>query len=210
MGDDWRLRVDLHEGAQAERLTEVLRASEVERDLRGSLQHRVAVSRDGAEVFCYTGSRAQAEGVEQIVWRLAAEHGWRPQLELKYWHHASEQWEDPGTPEDPAAEHASLMEQEREEAGRRGYPEFEVRVDCGSRAQASQLAERLRDEGIDSVTRSQYLLIGAADEDEAHGLADRLNQELPSDTSTKVEGTLRAVTAEMPGNPFAIFGGLAG
>lgn len=210
MSDDWRLHVDLHEGDHADTLTEVLKASEVQRDLKSSLHDRVAVSRDGTEVFCYAGTQAQAEEVERLVRQLGSEHGWRLDVELKQWHPASERWEDPGVPVDPPAEHASLMREEREETQRRGYPEFEVRVDCGSRGAATQLAERLRTEEVDSVVRSQYVLIGAADEDEAHRLADRLNQELPGETSSTVEGTPRAIAAEMPGNPFAFFGGMAG
>ncbi len=210
MSDDWRLRVDLHEGDHAARLTDVLKASGLEQDLKHSLRDRVVVSRADAEVFCYAGTEAQAREVERLVRQLGGQHGWRIDTELKHWHHASEQWEDADAPEDVPAEHAALMREEREEAEQRGYPEFEVRVECGSRTEATQLAERLRSEAIESVTRSHYVLIGADDEDEAHRLADRLNQELPADASTTVEGTLRAVAAQTPGNPFAIFGGMAG
>ena len=61
MNDDWRLRIDLHENGLAHRLGELLGAEELEHDLERSFHDRVVVSVDGAEVFCYTGTRPQAE-----------------------------------------------------------------------------------------------------------------------------------------------------
>ena len=67
MNDDWRLRVDLHKDEFAELLTAHLEGSELEHDLETTFHDRVIVSADGPEVFCYTGSREQAERAEQVI-----------------------------------------------------------------------------------------------------------------------------------------------
>jgi hypothetical protein len=215
MGDDWRLQVGLHESGYAHKLIERLEASELEHDLETSFHDRVVVSRDGEAVFCYAGSRLQAEQAEKLIRSLAAEHDWHVDTELKRWHDSAEAWEDPDTPlpqsdDERSAEHAALMRAEREQTLAHGYPEFEVRVQCASHRDASQFFERLRQEGIPSVRRWRYLLVGAPDEDSANALADRLHGEAPAGSTVTVEGTLRAAYAERPANPFAVLGGLGG
>ena len=64
MNDDWRLQITLHEREDANTLADDLAASVLERELIESLHDRVIVSRDEAEVFCYTGTREQAEAAE--------------------------------------------------------------------------------------------------------------------------------------------------
>ena len=61
MNDDWRLHIDLHDHGFAHRLGETLQAEELEHDLERSFHDKVVVSVDGTDVFCYAGSRAQAE-----------------------------------------------------------------------------------------------------------------------------------------------------
>ncbi len=215
MNDDWRVRTDLHVEGVAHELLEHVEAIELQHDLSTSFDDRVVVSRDGAEVFCYAGTQEQAEGVERLIGSLAAEHGWQVESELRRWHPTAEDWEDPETPmpeseAERARERATLMQREREETERRGYPDFEVRVECASHHDAVELAERLHGEGVRTVRRSRYLLIGAADEDTANALAERLRGEVPDGNHISVEGTGRAAYESRPPNPFAIFGGLAG
>jgi hypothetical protein len=213
MSDDWRLRVDLHEHGRAHSLTERLEASEFEHDLEAEFHDRVAVSHDGAEVFCYTGTKAQAEAAERLIRSLAAEHGWHLDSELKRWHASAEEWEDPDEelPESDAqraAERAELIARERQEVKERGYPEFEVRVQCVSHHDAMLFVEELRGQGLPSVHRWKYVLVGADDEDSAAALAERLRDGAPPGSTVTVEGTSWAAYAERPPNPFAIFGGL--
>ena len=214
MNDDWRLRVDLHDESHAGRLAETLReAAELEHDLESAFHDHVIVSRDGPEVFCYAGTREQAEAAEKLIGSLATQHGWQLRSQLTHWHPSAEDWEDPDKPlpGDDAkrlAEHARLIEREREETARLGYAEWEVRVQCASHHDASQLSDQLRREGLPHVHRWRYLLVGATDEDNAGELAARIEREAPSGTSTSVEGTARAALAAQPRNPFAVFGGL--
>jgi hypothetical protein len=215
MSDDWRLRIDLHDKGHARELAERLQSPELEHDLDQAFHDRVAVSVDGPEVFLYAGSREQAERAESAVRRLASEHGWALESELKHWHPTAEEWEDPdkSLPDSDAAraaERRELMESEREESTAQGYPEFEVRVELQRHRDTMHLADQLREEGLPSVHRWKYLFIGALDEDTANALAERLRKEAPPDAAVTVEATSNVVVNERPSNPFAILGGLGG
>ena len=215
MNDDWSLRVHLHNPGQARALTEQLEKPELEHDLGRAYQDRVVVSVDGPVVFCYAASREQAERTERVIRRLAVDAGWELSTELRHWHPAAEEWEEPHKPlpqseAELAAERVALMERERAESLTHGYPDFEVRVHCQSHAETVGLAQRLRREGLESVARWRYLLIGALDEDSARALAERLSSEVPSGSTVAVEATGKLVLDEVGTSPFAVLGGLAG
>ena len=57
--------------------------------------------------------------------------------------------------------------------------------------------------------RWSVVLIGANDEDAAQAVADRIKREHPG-VPVAVELNGRGVWKDMPGNPFAVLGGLAG
>jgi hypothetical protein len=215
MNDDWRLRIDLHEHSFAHQLSEMLDAVEIEHQLERSFHDRVVVSVDDAEVFCYAGTRAQAEAAEQLIRQLIAQHGWQAELELTHWHPVAEQWEpaDDPLPEseaDAARERAERIAAERAESAQQGYPEFEVRIRCGSRAEAAELSDRLEHDGIPNVHRWSYVLVGATDEQSGQQLEQRLRAEVPPGVQITIELNRRAVWEDRPGNPFAVLGGLAG
>jgi hypothetical protein len=211
MSDDWRLRIDVHEPHRARRLLDRLDASELEHELESSFSDRVIVSRENSTLYCYAGAREQAERAEALARRLAAEHDWRVDIGLHRWHPTAERWEDPDVPlpasdAELQAEHAELIAAERAQPS----PEFEVRVECSTRRAARDLADQLRMEGFQNVQRARYVLIGAADEDSANALAERIRAEVPADATVTAEGTFNAVLAEVGPNPFAIFGGMGG
>jgi hypothetical protein len=215
MNDDWRLQIDLHEMSRARALTDRLDAHQLQHDLSEAFHDRVVVTQDGAQVFLYVGTRRQAEGARDAVESEARQHGWMVDIDLRRWHPIVEEWEDPdkALPAGDAARRAEreeLMAREREETAKRGYPEFEVRVDLPSRHDAVGLSEQLRKEGLPTVHRWKYLLVGAADEDSAEALAGRIRDKAPSGSRVKVEGTWAAVYAERSPNPFAVLGGLGG
>ncbi len=212
MSDDWRLRADLHEHGIAHRLSEMLQAEELEHDLERSFDQRVVVSVDGPELFCYTGTRDQAERARQVIRQLADQHGWTLGLELAHWHPTAEQWEDPDAPLPATAaqtgeEREERIEAEREESAEQGYPEYEVRVQCSGRREAAHLSSRLEAEGIPNVHRWSYVLIGAADEAAAAELARRLQDEVPADSQVIAERNQRAVYDSLPRSPFSVLGG---
>lgn len=215
MNDDWRLRIKVSSDDGPRGIRERLDAADLEHELESAFHDRVIVSEDGPEVFGYAGTREQAERVEELIRSLAAQRRWQVETELKHWHPEAEEWEDPDKPlpssgVEEAAEHESMIERERQESAAGGYPEFEVRVQCRSHRDAIELADKLQAEGLRCVRRWRYLLIGAADEDAANALADRIKREAPPGSIVSSEGSWRAVQAIRPGNPFAIFGGLGG
>lgn len=215
MNDDWRVQIDAPEEGQALLLIEGLEAGEDGHELGDAFHDRVIVSREGARLFLYGGSRQQVEAARDYVAKLAAKNGWDIDADLKHWHHEAEQWEDPDLPlpEGDAArlaEHEQLVAAERKAVEEGAPPQWEVRVDLPSHGDAARFEELLRAEGVPAVRRWKYLVVGAADEDTARQLATQLEGEAPQGSTVTVEGSAEAVYDERPPNPFAIFGGLGG
>jgi hypothetical protein len=216
MSDDWRLRVGLVDEGAARGLTERLDAERLSEDVTTAFGDQLIVSGDGADVLVYAGQRAQADVAADKIRTIAAEHGWRVELELKRWHPEAEEWEDadkplPATDAERAAEHAERVAREREESAERGYAEYEVKVHCSSHRDTVKLAQRLHDEGLPIVRRWKYLLVGASDEDAANALAERLRAEAPAGATVTAEVSQRAAWDDDPGRgSFAMFGGLGG
>lgn len=215
MNDDWRLRIDLREPGLAKRLGEMLEKGELEHDLESTFHDRVIVSVDGSELFCYAGTREQAQAARELVLRVAAAHGWQPELELTHWHPVAERWEDPDAPlpdgrVEDQVEHEQRVADERAGSMAEGYPEFEVRVQCGSRHEARELSQQLGGEGVPNIHRWSYVLIGATDEDSANSLAERVRAEVAASDAVTVELNRRFVWDNRPWSPFAVMGGLGG
>jgi hypothetical protein len=192
-----------------------LEGSQLEHDLDTSFHDRVIVSVDGPEVFCYTGTREQAERAAQVIRSVAAEQTWHVDFELKRWHPIAEEWRDPdeALPADDAqrgAEHAEMVDQEHRGEVAQGHPDYEVRVHCHSHRDTVELADKLEQEGLRCVRRWRYLLLGATDEDDAKVLAERMRAEAPPGSVVTYEGNLLEVYEEGPQNPFAVLGGLGG
>ncbi len=216
MGDDWRLQIGLFEQGRAHTLTEHLSAGKLGDDLEEEFGERLVVSADPPNVFVYAGSRAQAETAEATIRKVAAEHDWDIEIQLKHWHPTAEDWEDPDKPlpttdAERLAEHQALLAQEREDSDIRGYPEYEVRIECRSHHDTVKLDKQLHDEGFPTVRRWKYLLVGADDEDSANALAERLRGEAPQGSTVTAEASLRQTYDDEPTRgSFAIFGGLGG
>jgi hypothetical protein len=195
MNDDWRIRIELEE-EHAQGLLERLgldlssEARKLAKELEG---RRLVVSRDGETIFVYGGSRDEAEQARAIVESELAELGVEARLiRIEQWLEDEARWDD-----EPPAE--DTLE---EEALEHGYAPWEVRVETRSREEAARLADQLESEGYGIVRRYRYVLVGAASEQEAHELAQRLHGE--------VEAGGELVYEAAPQNPFAIFGGLGG
>jgi len=195
MKDDWRIRIELEE-EHAQGLLERLgldlssEARKLAKELEG---RRLVVSRDGDTIFVYAGSRDEAERARAIVESELAELGVEARLmRIEQWLEDEARWDD-----EPPAE--DTLE---EEALEHGYAPWEVRVETRSREEAARLADQLESEGYGIVRRYRYVLVGAASEQEAHELAQRLHGE--------VEAGGELVYEAAPQNPFAIFGGLGG
>jgi len=194
MADDWRIRIEVeesHAGGLLDRLGAEL--DEEARELARALERkRLAVSRDGDEIFVYASTRAEAERAHAVVEsQLRSLGGEAKASRIEHWLEAEERWDD--EPEGETWE---------EEEVDHGYAPWEVRVRCESRDAARSLAEALESEGYRPIRRSHFLIVGAASKEDADALAQRLHG------SVELGGEV--VWEETPANPFAIFGGLGG
>jgi len=191
MADDWRIRievVDVHD-TLLERLGVELddEARELARELKS---HRLAVSRGGDEVFVYASSRIDAERAQQVVEAQLRTLGSPAKASrIEHWLEDEERWDD-----EPPSE--TWEEEELD----RGYAPWEVRLDCGSRKAAEELAEQLTGEGYRPVRAFTYVIVGTASKEDAEALAARIHG--------LVAAGGEVVSEETPPNPFAIFGGL--
>jgi hypothetical protein len=192
--DDWRIRIEV-EDDQAPGLLERLglelgdEASELARELE---KRRLAVSYDDDEVFVYASAPVEAERARAVIQAelrdlgIAAVTG-----PVEHWLEDEERWDD--EPPDETWEEDELE---------RGYAPWEVRVSCTSHREARELADQLEQEGYSIERRWRHLIVGTASKEEAEALAARLHGE--------VEPGGELIWETVPGNPFAIFGGLGG
>jgi hypothetical protein len=190
--DDFRIRIQLgedHEGF-LERLGLELggEAAEVARELE---QRKLVVSRDGDEIFVYAATRAEAVRAGELIDAVLREHeiGDAEVSAVEQWFDDEDRWSD-----EPPGE--TWEEEELDH----GYAPWEVRLDLGSREAADELAEKLEAEGYRPVRRWSYLIVGTSTREDAERLAERLHGQ--------VEPGGELVWETMPGNPFAVFGGM--
>ena len=200
MNDDWRLQIDLDDAGVSGQISDHLRAAELEHDLETAFDQRVIVSHEGETIYLYAGDRAQLEKAQRVVQGQLDQKGWDAKFELRHWHEVAEDWEDPdavesSTEEPPSTEPGELAE-------------FEVRVEFPSHREAKKFAEKLEEEGLQPVRRWRYMVVGAADEDAANELAERIRAEAPADSKVTAEGSLAAAWRERPPSPFWWLGGL--
>ena len=215
MADDWRVTIDFDDEADGTQLAEWLAAVDLEGEQRASLGERVIVSRDGPRVYLYSDSMEPAREVLRTVAARIEQEGQAAVTVLERWHPVEQAWKDasiplPDTAAEIADEHERLQEREAAESGKTGAAQWEVRVELRSHEDTEQLAERLESEGIPVVRRHTFLLAGAANEDDARALADRLRGEVPEGAKVDVEPGGGMVWEVAPRNPFTLFGGLGG
>jgi hypothetical protein len=214
MADDWRVTVDFDDEADGTDLAEWLQAARFEAAERDRFGDRVIASRDGARIYLYADSEERAREAQARVEERVSEAGRAARISLHRWHPVAQEWEDaavplPQTEAEVEAEEDVRQAREAAESRERGYAAWEVRVELPSPEETARLAERLESEEIPVVRRYRYLLAGAANEDEANALADRLRSEVPL-ARIEVEPGGGIVWEVMPQNPFAVFGGLGG
>ncbi len=192
--DDWRIRIEV-EDEQAPGLLERLgfALGDEASELAGELEkRRLAVSYDDDEVFVYASARAEAERARAVIQAELRDLGVAAVTgPVEHWLEDEDRWDD--EPPDETWEEEELE---------RGYAPWEVRVSCESHRAARDLAEQLEQEGYSVERRWRHLIVGTASKEEADALAARLHGE--------VEPGGELVWETVPGNPFAIFGGLGG
>ena len=215
MADDWRVTIDFDDEGDGTQLAEWLAAVDLEGEERTSLGDRVIVSRDGPRVYLYADSAEPAREVLRTVSARIEQEGHAAVTSLERWHPVEQVWKDdsvpmPDTPEELAAEHDRFQEREAAESAETGAAQWEVRIELGTHEETVALAERLESEGIPVVRRHTFLLAGAANEDDARELAERIRGEASGSAKVEVEPGGGMVWEVAPRNPFTFFGGLGG
>jgi len=215
MNDDWRLQINLHDEEAADGLKDELDSEKLRSELSTAFHDRVIVSHEGATIFLYAGDREQGEKARTLVEEYAQREQGQLEVEFTRWHPVALEWRPADEPlpegaEAEASEHQARVALERQECKERGYPDYEVRVVLEHHREAGKLADRFRAEGLPTVHRWKYLLIGATDEDQAARIAEVAREQAPAGSKVTVEGTLRSIEDEAPPSPFWFLGGLGG
>jgi hypothetical protein len=216
VAEDWRLTINVRNEKHTGQLLTALNGHEIEDEARERLGKRIAVSGGDNHVFLYADTESAARESEQVVGKVLAAHEMTGKFKLDRWHHEEERWENasvplPSTPEEKRVEHERLEREETSESQATGLASWEVRIELASHHDARALAEQLEHEGFEQVVRRwRFLLIGTSDEDDAHALAERLQGELPPGATIHAEPGGGMAWELMPGNPFAVMGGLGG
>jgi hypothetical protein len=192
VNDNWRIRIDVGEEHAAGLIDRLgLELGTTARALAQELEkRRLAVSRDDDEIFVYAGSRVEAEQALAVIQAEIRDAGIPAHTSrIEHWLSREERWDD-----EPRGE-----TWEEEEVDHDHAP-WEVRVSRASHHEAEALADQLEQEGYKPVRRWHYLIVGADSKADAEKLAARVHG------SVEPGGAL--VYETMPGNPFAVFGGL--
>ena len=213
MAEDWRVTVDFEDEDEGTQLAERLAAIELAAEERDRLGDRVVVSREGPRVFLYADTEERARAALAAVTRQLEAEGRHAVSSVDRWHPVEQDWKDgsvplPRTEEEVRAEHERQQEREAAESRERERAAWEVRVELADHEETERLAEALEARGIPVVRRYTFVLVGAANEDEAHALAEELSREAPAGSRIEVEPGGGLVWEVMPSNPFAVFGGL--
>jgi len=189
--DDWRLRIKLTEPERKDLLGRLhlweAEARELARELK---QRRLAVTEQDDVVFVYASSSLELEQARAVIEQELDEIGAQPtSMVVEHWLAKEERWDDDAA--DDTVEAEILAE---------GYAPWEVRIPASSHEAAQRLARELTREGYGVVRRYRYVIAGCGSREEAEALAQRLHGQ--------VEAGGELVWETMPGNPFAVFGGL--
>jgi hypothetical protein len=181
--DEWRVVVAAGDAEDATRVAKALHRHEPGEEALD----RVAVTRDGAHVFLYAADRAGAEAAQSAARHVLDRERLTADVTAQRWHHGEERWESGDAVVDEPAERATLEADERRETAQEGA-EWEVRVDLGGHRAAVELAERLRADGLPVWRGWRFLIVGAASEQDAHELAERIRAEAPAGARIQAEG----------------------
>src|SRR3990172_10062086 len=207
MSDDWRLTISLRDEREVVDLLEALAAFELEG--RGEFGDRVIVSHEGRRVFFYADSEERLGHARELVDEALSRLGLGAMISVTVWHPIEQRWESadlplPRTDEEKERERQVRLARETEESLASGYAEWEVRVELESHHDTIALARRLESDGLPVVRRHTFLLVGAANEDEARALADRLRAEAPAGARIHVEPGGQMVWGGAPSHPFVV------
>jgi hypothetical protein len=204
VSDDWRVTMELPKGSRWNDIVDRLHEDEVARATHGQ---RVALSYDREMLHAYGDTQEAVAGTRAAIEAAARERGLEPvSVGVERWHPEEERWEDaavplPSTTEEVQVEHARRLAEEAAESQGPGGADWEVDAELPSRRDAVALEETLEAEGL-PVRRSWRLVrVGAATEDDAQGLAERIRAEAPPGTEVRWQGAAADAWAVLQPHP---------
>jgi hypothetical protein len=189
--DDWRVTISLTGQAPG---GQPVSLAEVEEDIRRRLGRGTAVGAGDAEIFLYAGTETAARDAERTALDELARRDLQAESAVHRWHPIEEEWEAadvpmPQTEAERQAEHQRLEAAESAESQATGIARWQVRIELGSHREAVALAHKLEAEGRAVVRRWKFLVIGAANSDDAAELAEQIKREAPPDAVVHPEQT---------------------
>jgi hypothetical protein len=195
MAEDWRVRVELGDEGARKEFTRLLQdgLSPLGADLAQQLQGgHVSVSGDDENLFVYADSQARAERAHAVIVAELEHHGIGATASgVEHWLADEERWDN-----EPAGESWE------EEVEALGYAAWEVRVTCGSRHEAVELAAQLESEGYQPIRPWKHLIVGTDSREDADALAARVHGQVETGGAVVWE---EAIDSDVV-RPFAFFG----
>jgi hypothetical protein len=191
--DEWRVEVALDEDHNGAKLSDALHHLQLDNEARKLLGGSVIVTRDGRFVFIYAWHEESAQEAERVVKNLMQDEKLAGEVRLMRWHPVADEWKDASEPlpDDEAARIDEMHEAEHEgseEAHRYGEYPWEVMVDLPHIRDTQSFARQLRAEGFPVKRHFRYLLVGAASEDKAVEIGERLEGEAPEGARIGIRG----------------------
>jgi hypothetical protein len=195
-GDDWRVEVDLDDERHGYSLGERLSAVDLDDEARQRLDGRVLVTRNGAKLFLYAGSRERAREAARVMRELLRSEQLTAELRITRWHADGQTWERaavrlPRTETERADERKRLEERTRLEVEEGASYDWIVQASVGDRAAAVELEQRLRGRQLPVERHWRYVLVDALTEEQADEIAS-LVLELASEAEVAVEPIIHA------------------
>jgi hypothetical protein len=168
VAEDWRVRVELESEGDRKAFTRLLQdgLSPLGSDLAQPLQGgHVSISGDDENLFVYADSAQQADAAHAVIVAELEHHGIEATTSgVEHWLAGEERWDN-----------EAQGESWEEEVSDLGYAPWEVRLTCGSRHEAIELAEKLEAEGYQPIRHWKHLIVGADTREDADALAERLH-----------------------------------
>ncbi|UJA18845.1 hypothetical protein HJD18_00585 [Thermoleophilia bacterium SCSIO 60948] len=198
--DEWRVEVTLDYSEHGNSLGERLGALDLDDEFRERLGRRVIVTRDGPKLFAYSRDPAAVREAKTLIEQILEEDSLDATIAVTRWHPIEEAWQDaelplPQTPEQEEAEREANEVAEQAEVAETGEYDWQVAVEHVSFGEARELAERLREDGLDAEAHWRHVLVGALTEERAEELVERVRAIAPDDARIHIRANLDDVNA---------------
>ena len=194
--EDWRVEINLDDEHEGYDFGERLRSQNLAEDARERLGKRVYVSRNGPQLFLYTGSEQQAREAEMVVRGLLVADNLSAEFTgVTRWHPVEQEWKDASIPL-PQTEREVRQELERKEEAERaqfedeGFYDWLVKINLPSSTDAERIAETLDAAGQPVHRIWRWVTVDVPTEEIGNELISSLREALPADAEIWLEGNL--------------------